>query len=373
MRVAHICSQLSPGGVTSLVADLLPALRERGVSAQLWHFGGDLSVGRSLDSTSCPSIDFGPRRHPVRRRVSDILSRIRASDVDIVHVHDLSADVLLASMLCDRRVVAHIHEAPPPELHDAPIFTRMGLLRRVVRPRALRRSHRVVACSEAARRFARRAYVLPPDLLCVVRNGIDIHRIERATSGTHSQTRTLTDPARAIRFGYLGRLDSVKNLPLLLRACVRMRELDQWSLTVIGDGPLRADLQKGVEDADLADRVRFIGEVTEPIPYLAEIDVLVHPSSSEGMSISVLEAMAIGIPVVAMRVGGNAECIVDGHTGLLVPPGDENAFVNACRMLAADDMVRTRMGRNGQRRVLSEFNIERAAAEIARCYLEVTT
>jgi glycosyltransferase involved in cell wall biosynthesis len=366
VRAVHIISELSVGGVVTVVTDLLPALQERGIDAALWHFG----TGGSARGNGAPAgyeiVDLGARRHGFQRRVHDLLARLRESDVDIIHLHDLSADVLAAAVLCGRRVFAHIHEAPPRELHHAPAFTKLGILRRAIRPISLRRFDSVVTCSQAAEQFARRAYGLPADQMRVVRNGVDVGRIDRGASGLGEPPDT---DGAVTRFGYLGRIDSVKNVPLLLSTCTRLQdEPFDWSLTVMGDGPLRPALEERVDAEGLSDRISFVGEVANPIPHLRQIDVLVHPSDSEGMSISVLEAMALGVSVIAARVGGNSECIVHGHTGLLVPPGDEGAFTDACRALGSDRQLRERMGRRGRARVLAEFTIERVAAELARCY-----
>ena len=369
MRAVHVISELCVGGVATMLSDLLPALLKRGIDVSLWHFGTGGNVRPDTIASRCPTLDLGHRRELLHRRVRRLIERFNQSGADIIHLHDLSVDVVLAALISDARTIAHVHEAPTRKIFHVPLYTRLGIVRRAFRPMTLRRFDAIMTCSNSSEEFALRAYGIPRDRLHVIRNGVDVQRI-RMEARSEEETRGRSRDS--VRFGYLGRLDSIKNLPLLLSACDRMKKDScDWSLSIIGDGPLRFALEGRVSEAALSDRITFVGEVSNPVAHLNQIDVLVHPSDSEGMSISMLEAMSLGIPIVAVEVGGNAECMVDGQTGLFVPPGDEKAFTDACRRLGCDDELRVQMGRNGRRRVMAEFAIERVATEIAACYAQL--
>jgi glycosyltransferase involved in cell wall biosynthesis len=130
-----------------------------------------------------------------------------------------------------------------------------------------------------------------------------------------------------------------------------------------GGGSQKARLQTIVEALGLEEEVSFVGFVRDVPKFLSSIDVLVLPSLYEGLGVAALEGMAAGKPVVATRVGGLAESIVDGETGFLVPPRDGVALADVIERLVADPTMARAMGRKGAARVLSNFTIEQMATQ----------
>jgi glycosyltransferase involved in cell wall biosynthesis len=152
----------------------------------------------------------------------------------------------------------------------------------------------------------------------------------------------------------LGRLEEVKN-PLLLLDLLAALEGEDHRLVVIGDGPLMAAMRARSAALGLAGRVDLAGSLprAQALERLAGLDVLVVPSLWEGMPLAPLEAMAIGVPVAASRVGGLPEIIVDGQTGLLIDGHDPASYARAVRRLTDGSALRGRI-------------VERARAEVAR-------
>lgn len=130
-----------------------------------------------------------------------------------------------------------------------------------------------------------------------------------------------------------------------------------------GDGSHKTQLQSLVQTLGLREEVSFVGFVKDVPRFLSSIDVLVLPSLYEGLGVAALEGMAAGKPVVATRVGGLAESIVDGETGFLVPPKNAVALADAIERLVADSALARAMGRKGAARVLSHFTIEQMATQ----------
>jgi glycosyltransferase involved in cell wall biosynthesis len=130
-----------------------------------------------------------------------------------------------------------------------------------------------------------------------------------------------------------------------------------------GDGSHKAQLQRTVQRLRLEEDVSFVGFVRDVPKLVSSIDVLVLPSLYEGLGLAALEGMAAGKPVVATRVGGLVESIVDGETGFLVPPQDGVALADAIEKLVADPSMARAMGRKGAARVLSNFTIEQMASQ----------
>jgi glycosyltransferase involved in cell wall biosynthesis len=154
----------------------------------------------------------------------------------------------------------------------------------------------------------------------------------------------------------VGRLRAPKDFLTLVRA-VSQLEPGAVRLRIAGDGPDRPQLVAEIERLGLADVIELLGTSGDIGALLGAADVFVLASASEGLPMSVLEAMAAGTPVVASQVGGMPELVNDGETGVLVPPGDPAALAAALARLAADPALRGRFGAAGRRRAEAEFSL----------------
>jgi glycosyltransferase involved in cell wall biosynthesis len=171
----------------------------------------------------------------------------------------------------------------------------------------------------------------------------------------------------------VGRLAAVKDQPTLARAfCALIKRAPQCRqyvrLAIVGDGPLREECLRILRGAD-AEKLAWLPGTRNDIAVLMRgFDVFVLPSRAEGMSNTVLEAMATGLQVVATAVGGNTELVEDGVTGRLVPSGDEHAMADALHLYVTRPDERTRHGHNGLRRIDAEFRIEKMVSAYEGMY-----
>ncbi|MEZ5913914.1 MAG: glycosyltransferase [Paracoccaceae bacterium] len=167
------------------------------------------------------------------------------------------------------------------------------------------------------------------------------------------------------RILFVGRLAAVKGVPLLFDALKRLLpDHPGASLTVIGDGPARAELEAMAAEPPLTGRVSFLGyrgqaEVAEE---LARSDMLVLPSFAEGVPVVLMEAMASRMPVIASQVAGIPELIRDGESGHVVPAGDVDTLADRMGRLLADPALRGRMGEAGRAMIEAEYDVRREAA-----------
>jgi glycosyltransferase involved in cell wall biosynthesis len=163
-------------------------------------------------------------------------------------------------------------------------------------------------------------------------------------------------PAGPVRFVYAKLLRPKYGPDVLLDALARLPD-GSWQATIAGDGPLRPALEAKARELGVADRVRFVGwrPHAELPDLLRGADVFVMPSREEEFGVAAAEASAVGLPVVATRVGGVPEIVVDGETGLLVPPKDPEALASALALLATNADLRGRLGRQGRERVAERF------------------
>lgn len=204
-------------------------------------------------------------------------------------------------------------------------------------------------------------------------NGVDVGRFRPRVAGRESlPDGPFRDPGLCV-IGSVGRLQPIKDPLSLLRAFVRLVSHDaafaeRARLMIVGDGPLRGELEAEVARAGLGDKVWLAGERSDVPAALRAMDVFVLPSRAEGISNTILEAMACGLPVVATRVGGNAELVVAGETGALVPPDDSAALAEAiARYVEAPDLAQ-RHGLAGRWRVEHEFSLDGMVARYGALY-----
>ncbi len=165
-------------------------------------------------------------------------------------------------------------------------------------------------------------------------------------------------PAGAFVAGIVGRLDPIKDHPTLFRAFARLREsVPEARLLVVGDGPERARLEE-----EAGEGVIFLGDRADVPEILRALDVFVLSSRNEGISNTILEAMATGLPVVATDVGGNPELVLEGQTGTLVPAADPAALAAALARYAGDPALGETVGQRARARAVERFSIETMVA-----------
>lgn len=181
-------------------------------------------------------------------------------------------------------------------------------------------------------------------------------------------------PGGPLRIVAVGTLHEVKGQVHLVEACRRLAERGvAFTCRFIGDGPDREALARRIDQYALSDQVTLAGRMTSDAvaAELARSDVLAAPSvptsggKREGIPVVLMEAMAAGLPVVASRLSGIPELVTDEVSGLLVPPGDDDALADALERLAGDPALRARLGAAGRETVLRDFDVDRNAAALA--------
>jgi sugar transferase (PEP-CTERM/EpsH1 system associated) len=193
-------------------------------------------------------------------------------------------------------------------------------------------------------------------------NGVDVERF-RPREGTRDR---LLPPGFADQdsflIGAVGRLEAVKDQLTLVRAFIEMcRSLpsdDRLRLVLVGDGSLRSEIEALLGRAGIRNRVWLAGSRDDVPELLASLDSFALPSLAEGISNTLLEAMASGLPVVATRVGGNSELVVDGVSGLLVPRADPGAMAEALLCYLDDEAMRSRHGTAARQRAVENYSID---------------
>ncbi len=250
------------------------------------------------------------------------------------------------------------------------------LQRRLLRPLI----HRQVALSGEIRRYLEQRIGVAPRDIAQICNGVDVTRFAPRQPGhVHrpGPVGTRFPEAGLFVIGTVGRLSPVKHQRLLVEAFVRACALvagespdhaQRMRLVIAGDGPDRAALDAQVLASGVAGRIWMTGSRDDVPELMADLDLFVLPSLAEGISNTILEAMACGLPVVATRVGGNAELVDEGRTGTLVPSDDAEALAVALRDRVMDAARADAEGGAGRARVVAQFSLDAMVSRYAELY-----
>jgi glycosyltransferase involved in cell wall biosynthesis len=199
----------------------------------------------------------------------------------------------------------------------------------------------------------------------VIASGIDIEKFAHLP-------RASDRAAGQIIIGSMGVLEERKGQRFLLAAAAELKARGlSLQYRIAGDGALRRSLEQQAVDLGLVDNVQFSGFVADTAEFLASIDLFVMPSLFEGLGVAALEAMAAGKPVIATRVGGLAESVLDEVTGLLVAPRDATALANAIEKLVRDPSLALALGSQGVERVRQHYSLEQMARRNEAYYYEL--
>lgn len=360
LGVMQLVLSLNPGGTERLVIDIVRSLAQTVASTVCClDEPGAWAAELERHGTEVVSVSRRPGFHPFLGRQIARLADTRG--VDVLHCHHYSPFVYgqLAALASRRlRVVFTEHG----RLADAP----PSLKRRIVNPILGRLPSAIIAVSDDLKRHMVEEG-LPAQRITVIRNGIDPG--PRPTPADRSRARREFGFADGdVVIGTCGRLDPVKDLPTLLGAFRLVSDkCGSARLLIVGEGPERTRLEAHASAAGFAGRVTFAGYRSDVRALLPALDVYANSSIHEGVSLTLLEAMSAGLPIVATRVGGTPEVIGDRQTGLLVPARSSAALAAAIERLLCEPESRAALGGSARARVEREFT---TSAMVAR-YLEM--
>ncbi|MGC2162391.1 MAG: glycosyltransferase family 4 protein [Silvibacterium sp.] len=340
----HIIKSAQPEctGILRIVYGFAKHARTYGYEVSVL-FLADGPLRQEIGKAGIPSgtVEWQARRSDLAG-VGRVWRWLRKHPADIVHLHHggLSARTL-CRVTGAKAVVQHVHgQVLEPDLLS-------------VSHLKFRAADAVIACSQAV------ADCLDECRAQVVYAGID----------TLSFPPIQAPPSGPFRVGVLSRLVPLKNIEAVIHATSRIAGMGIDIQTEIGGGgPSEPSLRALVENLGVANRVRFLGWRNDVAELLESWHLLLMPSMHEGFPLAALEAMAAARPVVASRVGGLSELVVDGVTGILLAPGDTEGLVNSVAGLANDRQRAAMMGKRGWERVHAEFSNSKMAERMATLY-----
>jgi glycosyltransferase involved in cell wall biosynthesis len=267
--------------------------------------------------------------------------------------------------------VVHTHNARP--LVYAPLAAKLAGVPRVIHTRHGRGyglTRRQMALTNLAARWTDEFVCVSWDSVRLSRQaGMAARPVHKIWNGVDTARFTYSGPCPGGPAVVVARLCPEKDLETLLRATAQVvAEHPAFHLEVAGDGPCRPELQQLAVNLRIDKHVHFLGQVKDIPGLLARAGLFVLSSVTEGLSLTLLEAMATGLPVVATRVGGNPEVVANGETGLLVPARDPHTLAEAMLQVARDEELQREMGREGRERVERYFDVHHMVAGYERLY-----
>ncbi|MFL6028863.1 MAG: glycosyltransferase family 4 protein [Gaiellaceae bacterium] len=379
-RILRVIARLNMGGPTLHVAYLTAGLRERGYDTTL--VAGSLArgedsmafVANARDVEIVRIDELGREISPLRDILATLkLARlIRRERPDILHTHTAKAGTVgrVAALLAGRHrppIVVHTFHGHVLRGYFGPL--RSWFFRMLERWLASRTTA-LIAVSPQVRDDLVALGIAPRERFAVVRLGIELgERVGPREDGRVESRRYLGIAPDQFAVGWIGRMTAVKRTDDVLIAFKGLREdgVDAV-LCMVGDGPDRPHLERRAHDLGIVRDTLFLGYQEEVAPFYAAFDALVLPSSNEGTPVSAIEALAAGRPVVATRVGGVPDVVVEGEDGFLVEPGATDDLAARLAQLARDPQLRERMGRAGRERVLPRYAVERLVDDVDRLY-----
>jgi glycosyltransferase involved in cell wall biosynthesis len=349
---------LDIGGLERVVANLCVAGKRQGISFHLGCLSHLGKLGEGLPTAGAWIGKLPPNSGVIHLGVFNSLRHfIRDNAVQLIHSHNTKS-FLYGTLAAHLTGVAHIQT-----VHGRGSFLlcpdqrQQDFLRKVLTPF----TNKVVAVSEDVQKKLLMVDRLSPRKVVTIVNGIDtdLHHPAVSIDEKHAFRSRLGLPPTAFVVGTVGRLVAEKNYPLLVRAFAAFHRMQTESyLVFVADGPLRSEIEQSITKAGMSGCCHITGMQTAVSDWYRAMDVFVLSSDTEGLPMTLLEAMASGLPCVVTDVGGNRGAIPDDSCGFVVPAGNAQALTNAFTRLSLSAAERTAIGAAARQRAVQNYSVD---------------
>lgn len=362
IRVAHVATRLSLAGMEAVIAHLMRGMSPSWYQSAIWCLEEGDVLGQELRAEGHDVVELGRRwRRDVALFVR-IAALARRKRIDILHCHDELSwfyGTIGARLGGVSRVLVTMH-GRRSDISKRHLWEQRFLARC---------STAIVGVSSYLCQQIINEIGVAPRKVLTIRNGIPLEPYQPGLKQRHQAREALGLSEDAMAIGWVGRLAGVKNVDLLLEAAAEARVMvPTLRVVLIGDGPCKARLVHKMAALGLENVVRFVGLRRDVAALLPGLDLYVCSSNYEGISLSILEAMAAARAVIATAVGGNCEIIRHNETGILVPQGDRQALARAIVELSQDTARRHWLGQQARSTVEEHYALERMVQNYAHLY-----
>lgn len=366
LRVLHVLPFFAYGGTELIVQRLIASMDapefEHRICA-MRGFDPELVRAAHLEDRI---VQVGKPSEGFQFPLPSLVRTMRDVRPHIVHTRNWGAlEAILAARIAGVPVTIHSEHG-----YDLKMLNGIPFRQRLVRKALYSMTDALFTVSNELREFHARQAGISTSRIQVLYNGVDTEKYQPRNELRASILAELGISAQSVVVGSVGRMVAIKDYPLTLRVVSELLQKGHAiHLLLVGTGPELPPLQELVRNsAILHGRVHFCGFSNEISRFLNAMDIFVQASRAEGMSNTLLEAMASGLPLVATRVGGNPEVVSEGEIGYLFAPGDEAAMFGCIDRLTSKPELRRRMGETSRQRALESFSLERMLSEYRKLY-----
>jgi glycosyltransferase involved in cell wall biosynthesis len=362
MKILHIISSGGMYGAEAVILNMSRSLNEGSHSSILGVFSNSTSPNLKLhEVATAQGVEsyliscIGQLDRTVPSSIRELANR---TDADVVHAHGYKADIYCYFALrgSSLPLVSTCHTWYDNDL----TVSLYGKADRFI----LRSYAAVVAVSEEVKQRLLKAGVRA-EKIHIVRNGIDLRPFDNAAPSLHDVSSQDHTPI----VGLIGRLATEKGVDIFIRAAARvLTELPATKFVVVGEGPDREQLESLIDELQIRKNVFMLGRRDDMPGVYASLDIMVSASRREGLPMAILEGMASSRPVVATAVGAVPNVIVDGRTGLLVPPENVDALASKIVALLNNRTQRDYLGATAKKLIEQEFSAERMTEDYLHVY-----
>lgn len=354
MKILLITTHINFGGISSYTFSLAKALINNGHEVVCASSSGEmlpLFKRHGIRTITIPINTKSELNPLILMSLIRLLMLNRTEKFDVIHAHTRVTQVL-ASYL------SRITKIPF-------ISTCHGFFRRNIGRQFFPCwGSKVVAISEAVKKHLMIDFYVKEDNVRLVHNGIDIDQFKISAKRFDPDYKGRT-------VGIIARLSTVKGHKYLIEAMAEViREFEDARLFIFGQGKIKYELIKQAQNLKISKQVFFLPSISNTAEVLQELDIFVMPSVQEGLGLSILEALACGVPVVASDVGGIPSIIKHDVSGLLVEPANPMALAGAIMHVMEDRSLAIRLGKRGRQQVEEKFNLRQMALDIEKVYEE---
>ncbi|MCX7713594.1 MAG: glycosyltransferase [Chthoniobacterales bacterium] len=376
LRALHVIDSLSLGGAQTVLLNFAKHWKPHEIVMHVATMHGDGFFAQQLRNSGIPVFSLSRKKFPPSYlwNLPKLLAKNR---YDIAHFHLFGANWIgkpIAKFLKTPCIIAHDHCNDHARNSLFPL-----LLDRLTNPLA----HAILAVSESTRQFLLSKEKLPPEKVHLVYNGIDTDQFKPTPNRSPLSRKDRPPPSSILlqKFGIppsatiiggVGRLAPQKNFTLWLHtAAALLEDFPQIFFLIAGEGPELPRLQKLAKKLNIDKKVIFTGFLADRVSLYGCLDILLLTSHYEGLPMTILEAMAAGIPIVSSNIDGPAEILTNQLDALLVSPNQPTLFVSAVKSLLSNPSLASNLAANARRKVCQHFNASKQAQKVLEIYHKV--
>ena len=353
LRVCHLSLTLCTGGLERLLVDFARYYNAEQFELEFVALGDTGQPAEEIRKLGCPVIEYPLTARGKLGRIRQLTHFFQQKNYDLLHTHN--AYPHFYGTLAGRR-------AKIPAILQTRHGRRFGKTfnERLQFALASRLADRVVPVSDDTGNRCKQIGWLGNKKVTRIWNGIDVERF------------AFTGPATEMRAITVSRLSPEKDLVTMLEAVkLVIKTIPEFRLSIVGDGPERSRLEQAASRLQLKSHVEFLGERNDVPDLLPQAGFYVSSSLTEGISLTLLEAMSVGLPIVATAVGGNPEIVQQPETGLLVPSANPDLLATAIIQMCSQSDHWMNMGQAARTRVEQHFNVRSMIRDYENLYHEI--